>query len=425
MSLSPDPARQLLSAGALERERGLRHMKAVALGLLLALAVVFAVAFPLQDVHPAWGYVRAAAEGGMVGALADWFAVTALFRHPMGIPVPHTALIPRKKDQLGAALTEFVQENFLDSDVAREKVEGLRVAEAAGGWLRRPENAARAAREVATAARGAMAAADDDAVQELLRQLMQRHMAEPDWSPTLAGVLEDVVAGRHHDRVVDLIVAHTGDWVAARPEMFVETVRRRSPEWSPDLVDRLLAERLHAETLKYLAGIRDDRGHEARRAVDDWLTRLSAEMRDDPGTRASVERFKRSLFEDERLRTWVGRAWTSLRDSLLDALEDPASDLHRALVAALRDLGVRLQEDPVVRDRVDGVARQAAAYALSSYGPAVTGVIEETVARWDGRQTARTLELFVGKDLQYIRINGSIVGALAGLTIHAVATLFL
>lgn len=425
MSLSPDPARQLLSAGTLERERGLRRMKAVALGLLVALAVVFAVAFPLQDVHPVWGYVRAAAEGGMVGALADWFAVTALFRHPMGIPVPHTALIPRKKDQLGAALTEFVQENFLDSDVAREKVEGLEVAAAVGGWLRRPENAERAAREVATAARGAMAAADDDAVQELLRQLMQRHMVEPEWSPTLAGVLQDVVTGRHHERVVDLVVEHTGDWVAAHPEMFVETVRRRSPEWSPDLVDRLLAERLHAEALKYLAGIRDDRDHEARRAVDDWLTRLSAEMRDDPHTRASVERFKHSLFADERLRAWAGRAWTSLRDSLLDALEDPASDLHRALVAALRDLGARLQEDPVLRDRVDGHARAAAAYALSTYGPAVTGVIEETVARWDGDQTARTLELFVGRDLQYIRINGSIVGALAGLTIHAVATLFL
>nr|WP_246417201.1 DUF445 domain-containing protein [Micrococcus endophyticus] len=415
----------MLSAGTLERERGLRRMKAVALGLLVALAVVFAVAFPLQDVHPVWGYVRAAAEGGMVGALADWFAVTALFRHPMGIPVPHTALIPRKKDQLGAALTEFVQENFLDSDVAREKVEGLEVAAAAGGWLRRPENAERAAREVATAARGAMAAADDDAVQELLRQLMQRHMVEPEWSPTLAGVLQDVVSGRHHERVVDLVVEHTGDWVADHPEMFVETVRRRSPEWSPDLVDRLLAERLHAEALKYLAGIRDDRGHEARRAVDDWLTRLSAEMRDDPHTRASVERFKHSLFADERLRAWAGRAWTSLRDSLLDALEDPASDLHRALVAALRDLGARLQEDPVLRDRVDGHARAAAAYALSTYGPAVTGVIEETVARWDGDQTARTLELFVGRDLQYIRINGSIVGALAGLTIHAVATLFL
>ena len=387
MSFSPDPAQQLLSAGALERAAGLRRMKAVALGLLILLAVVFVVAFPLQDTHPVWGYVRAAAEGGMVGALADWFAVTALFRHPMGVPVPHTALIPRKKDQLGAALTEFVQENFLDSEVAHEKVDGLKVAEAAGGWLRREENAARTAREIATAARGAMAAADDDAVQELLRQLMERHMVAPDWSPTLAGVLEDVVAGRHHERVVDLVVAHTGDWVAAHPELFVETVRRRSPEWSPDLVDRLLAERLHAETLKYLAGIRRDREHEARRAVDDWLDRLADEMRNEPATRASVERFKRNLFADERLRAWAGRAWVSLRDSLLDALEDPSSDLHRALVAALRDLGARLQEDPELRDRVDGHARRAAAYALSSYGPALTGVIEETVARWDGEQT--------------------------------------
>ena len=412
-----------LSASSIERAAALRRMKAVATGLLVALAVVFAVAFPLQDVHPFWGYVRAAAEGGMVGALADWFAVTALFRHPAGVPVPHTALIPRKKDQLGSALTEFVQENFLDSDVAREKVEGLEVAHAAGGWLRQRPHAARVAGEIATAARAAVSAADEAAVQDLLQQLMQTHMVEPDWSPTLAGVLDSVLEGRHHEKVVDLVVNHTGDWVAAHPEMFVETVRRRSPEWSPDLVDRLLAERLHAETLKYLAGIRRDPDHEARRSVDDWLARLSVNMRQDPETRAAVERFKASLFADENLRAWAGRAWAALRDSLLDALEDPASDLHRALVDALVDLGARLQEDPALRTTVDARARRVAAYALSSYGPALTGVIEETVARWDGEQTARTLELLVGRDLQFIRINGSVVGALAGLAIHALATL--
>jgi len=423
VSLSPASAQQVLSAASLERAAGLRRMKAVATGLLVVLAVVFVIAFPLQEVHPAWGFVRAAAEGGMVGALADWFAVTALFRHPAGIPVPHTALIPRKKDQLGAALKDFVQENFLDSDVAREKVEGLQVAAAAGGWLRQDANARRTAAEIATAARAAMAATDDDAVQRLLQQLMQTHMVEPDWSPTLAGVLDSVLEGRHHDKAVELVVNHTGDWVAAHPEMFVETVRRRSPEWSPDLVDRLLAERLHAETLKYLAGIRADPRHEARRSVDDWLARLAVGMREDPETRASVERFKANLFADERMRAWAGRAWTALRDTLLDSLADPGSDLHRALVAALRDLGTRLEEDPQLRDRVDGYAQRAAAYALTSYGPRLTGVIEETVARWDGEQTSRTLELLVGRDLQFIRINGSVVGALAGLLIHTLATL--
>lgn len=425
MAPSPVPADSPfpLTPAALERAAGLRRMKAVALGLLIVLAVVFAVAFPLQRVHPAWGFVRAAAEGGMVGALADWFAVTALFRRPLGLPIPHTALIPEKKDQLGAALTEFVQENFLDSDVAREKVAGLQVARAAGGWLRERPHAVHAAGEIAMAARGAVAATDDDAVQDLLQQLMQRHMVEPDWSPTLAGVLEDVLAGRHHEKVVDLVVEHTGDWVATHPEMFLETVRRRSPEWSPDLVDRLLAERLHAETLKYLAGVRADRDHEARRSVDDWLARLAGNMRDDPATRASVERFKADLFADEQLRAWAGRAWITLRDSLLAALEDQDSDLHRALVDALVDLGVRLQEDPALQASVDGRARAAASYALSSYGPALTGVIEETVARWDGRQTADTLENLVGRDLQFIRINGSVVGALAGLAIHTLASL--
>ncbi|WIK81944.1 MULTISPECIES: DUF445 domain-containing protein [Micrococcus] len=407
------------------RARDLRRMKAVATGLLVFLAVVFVIAFVLQEQHPWLSYVRAAAEGGMVGALADWFAVTALFRHPMGVPVPHTALIPRKKDQLGSALKDFVQENFLDSDVAREKVEGLQVAAPLGRWLRTEENAARVAVQVSAVARQAVAAADDEVIQDLLGHLVQRHMVEPDWSPTLAGVLEDVLAGRHHDTLVDLIVENTGDWVAAHPEVFVETVKKRSPEWSPDLVDRLLAERLHAELLKYLAGIRRDRRHEARRAVDQWLAQVAERMRADPATRESVERFKRSLFADEHLRDWLRRAWNGLSESLLTALEDTSSDLHRALVNGLRDLGGRLEEDADVRDRVDGLARQAAASALTEYGPELTGVIEETVQRWDGEQTARTLELFVGKDLQFIRINGSVVGALAGLVIHTLATVLL
>ncbi|SJN22402.1 Possible membrane protein [Micrococcus lylae] len=430
MSTSPASGTPALGMAGMDpavdgRARDLRRMKAVATGLLVVLAVVFVVAFVLQEQYPWLSFVRAAAEGGMVGALADWFAVTALFRHPMGVPVPHTALIPRKKDQLGAALKDFVQENFLDSDVAREKVQSLQVSAPLGRWLRTEENAARVAVQVSAVARRTVAAADDEVIQDLLGQLVQRHMVEPDWSPTLAGVLEDVLAGRHHDTLVDLIVENTGDWIASHPEVILETVKKRSPEWSPDLVDRLLAERLHAELLKYLAGVRRDRRHEARRSVDQWLAQVAERMRTDRATRASVERLKRNLFADEHLRDWLRRAWNGLSESLLRALEDTSSDLHRALVNGLRDLGGRLEEDPEVRERVDSLARQAAASALTEYGPELTGVIEETVQRWDGEQTARTLELFVGKDLQFIRINGSVVGALAGLVIHTLATVLL
>ncbi|QCU79222.1 DUF445 domain-containing protein [Citricoccus sp. SGAir0253] len=397
-------------------------MKAVATGLLVALAVVFVVAFSLQERYPWLAFVRAAAEGGMVGALADWFAVTALFRHPLGLRIPHTAIIPRKKDSIGESLGTFVQDNFLAGEVAREKLESLEVAHRGGAWLRRRPNAERVAVEVSAAAEGILAALDDVLVRDLLAGLVQRHMIEPDWSPTLSTVLAKVVAERHHDRVVDLVVTRAGDWVARNPEFFVDSVRRRSPQWVPEVVDQLLAERIHAEVLRYLASVRDDPRHELRRSVDEWLDELVRDMREDPVTRERVEQAKRELFDDPRMREWAGQAWATAKDALLGQLHDTSSDLHRAMVAALQDLGVRLQEDRALAGRVDGWASDAAQHLARNYGPELVGVISETIQRWDGEQASRTIELYMGRDLQYIRINGSIVGALAGLAIYSVAT---
>ncbi|MCY1157581.1 MAG: hypothetical protein MOP51_602 [Citricoccus sp.] len=416
-AVMPGPA----GTGEAEREAALKRMKLVATGLLVVMAVIFVVAFALQESYPWLAYVRAAAEGGMVGALADWFAVTALFRHPMGLRIPHTAIIPRKKDTIGESLGAFVQENFLAGDVAREKLEGLRVADRAGAWLRQRPNAERVAREVSATAEGILDALDDVLVRDVLAGLVQRHMVEPDWSPTLSTVLGKVVSERHHDRVVDLVVARTGDWVARNPEFFLRSVRRRSPQWVPEVVDQLLAERIHAEALKYLASVRAEPQHELRRSVDQWLDELVRDMREDPLTRDRVEQAKRDLFNDPRMREWAGQAWATTKEALLVQLRDPASDLHQAMVAALQDLGGRLQEDPALADRVDGWASDAAQHLARAYGPEVVGVIGETIQRWDGRQASRTIELYMGKDLQYIRINGSIVGALAGLAIYTVA----
>jgi uncharacterized membrane-anchored protein YjiN (DUF445 family) len=421
----PRPPGLAASGGPTEAERAaaLRRMKAVATGLLGLLAVVFVVAFALQEEYPWLGYVRAAAEGGMVGALADWFAVTALFRHPMGLKIPHTAIIPRKKDTIGESLGTFVQENFLDGDVAREKLAGLRLAGRAGAWLRQRPNAERVAAEVSASAEGILDAMDDVLVRDLLANLVQKHMIEPDWSPTLSEVLGKVTAERHHDQVVDLLVARTGDWVARHPDFFLNSVRQRSPQWVPDVVDQLLAERLHAEALKYLASVREDRNHELRRSVDDWLADLVTDLRRDPETRAKVERVKKDLFNDPRMRDWAGQAWATTKSALLAQLRDTGSDLHRALVAALQDLGVRLQEDPALEARVDGWASDAAQHLARRYGPELVGIFGETIQRWDGQRASRTIELYMGRDLQFIRINGSLVGALAGLAIYTVATL--
>ncbi|WP_313816632.1 DUF445 family protein [Citricoccus sp.] len=416
---------QMLDAGPSEAQRAsaLRRMKAVATGVLVLLAAIFVVSFALQDDYPWLRYVRAAAEGGMVGALADWFAVTALFRHPMGLKIPHTAIIPRKKDTIGESLGAFVQENFLDGEVAREKLAGLKLAGRAGAWLRQRPHAERVAAEVSASAERILDAMDDVLVRDLVANLAQKHMIEPDWAPTLSEVLGKVTTERHHDQVVDLVVSRTGDWVTAHPEFFLNSVRQRSPQWVPGVVDQLLAERIQAEALKYLAAVREDPDHELRRSVDDWLADLVTDLHRDPATRAKVEQAKRELFNDPRMREWAERAWATTKSALLVQLRDPGSDLHLALVAALQDLGGRLEEDPALADRVDGWASEGAQHLARRYGPELVGIFGETIQRWDGRQASRTIELYLGRDLQFIRINGSIVGALAGLAIYSLATL--
>lgn len=421
------PDLRLQPGGPTEADRAvaLRRMKTVATGLLVVMAVIFTIAFLLQEQYPWLSYVRAAAEGGMVGALADWFAVTAIFRHPLGLKIPHTALIPRKKDMIGETLGDFVRQNFMEGEVVEEKLGQLALSERTGAWLLQRPHAERVAREVSTAAEGLLSATDDGPVRDLIASLVQRHMVEPEWSPTLATVLENVVTQRHHDRVVDLLVSHTGDWAAAHPDFFVSTVRSRSPGWVPEALDHLLAERIHAELLKYLAAVRADPDHELRRSVDQWLQDLVRDMRSDPDTRTKVESLKTSLFNDPRMQEWAGKAWANAKATLLTQLKEPTSDLHLALVSALQDLGARLQEDPQLSARVDGWAGTAANHVLRQYGPEIVGVIGETIQRWDGQQASRTIELYMGRDLQFIRINGSIVGALAGLAIHTVASLLL
>ncbi|MGO1184294.1 MAG: DUF445 domain-containing protein [Micrococcaceae bacterium] len=408
-----------------QRAAALKRMKIVATSVLVVLAVIFVVAFIYQERYPWLGYVRAGAEGGMVGALADWFAVTALFRHPMGLPIPHTAIIPRKKDQLGESLGSFFQQNFLESEVMDERLSQLKLAEKVGGWLRTEENSAKVGAEVAQAASGVLRATDDDAVQGLISTLVRDHMVTPDWSPTLSALLQNVIDAGHHRPAFELALDRATDWVRTNPDLFISAVRSRSPQWIPDVVDRKLGERIHAEALNYLRAVKRDERHELRLSVDTWLHGFAQDLNDDDALRAKVEELKVSLFNDPRLAELASQAWATAKAGLLEQLGDPDSDLHRALVAAIRDLGARLQHDPALAERVDSMAQQAAHNLATRYGPELVDIIGETIHRWDGKQAARTIELFAGRDLQFIRINGSIVGALAGVTIYTLAHLFL
>lgn len=413
----------LLSPADQERRRALRRMKGVALGALLAMAVVFAVAFAFQRDVEWLQYVRAAAEGGMVGALADWFAVTALFRRPLGLPIPHTAIIPRRKDEIGQQLGEFVETNFLEGHVVRTKLEATPLAARAGAWLADPAHAERLAAEGAALATSVLRALSDDDVQGLIEDLAREHLLEPDWGPSIGGWLERVVGAGAHHGAVDLALDNIAVWLANNREMFQGLVSQRLPSWVPSLAHRFVDDTVYREAVGFVDAVRADPRHQARGAIDQYLARLADNLQHDPATMLRLEGAKASIFDSPRVRGLAADAWNTAKTGLLRSLADPESAVRRRAAAALADVGVRLQNEESLQRRVDGWVTDAAVFLVERYRHDIASIITDTVERWDAAETTEKIELMVGRDLQYIRLNGTVVGALAGLAIFTVAHL--
>jgi len=412
---------ELLSAADQDRLRALRRMKAVALGALVFMAVVFAVGFVLQRDIDAFAYVRAAGEGGMVGALADWFAVTALFRRPLGLPIPHTAIIPNRKDEIGQNLGEFVETNFLEGGVVRAKLASTPIASRLGSWLRQPEHAERVASEGAAIAQGVLNALSDDDVQEVIESLARQHLIEPGWGDPLGGWLERVIDTGAHHGAVDLAAETVETWLVSNPESFTGLVSRRLPSWVPSLAHKLIDHTVYNEAVALVGAVRADPGHPARQAIDDYLGRLAQNLQHDEATRERLEQAKSTLFDSPGIRRLAAEAWGAAKQGLLRELEKPDSALRGRIRDALVEIGARLEDEESLRTRVDTWVTDAAVFLVDRYRHDIASLITDTVERWDPQETTEKIELMVGRDLQYIRLNGTVVGALAGLAIFTIA----
>ncbi|WP_030691569.1 DUF445 domain-containing protein [Streptomyces globisporus] len=406
-----------------EKSRGVRRMKTLATSLLLTVAVIYALATWARNAGwGAWaGYVAAAAEAGMVGALADWFAVTALFRRPLGLPIPHTAIIPTKKDQLGASLGTFVGENFLSADVVRGRLKAFGIGGRLGEWLADPAHADRVTAEAATALRGALTVLRDADVQAVVGEAITRRAESAEIAPGLGKTLERIVADGAHRRAVDLICTRAHDWLVTHGESVMDAVQGGAPGWTPRFVDRKVGERVYRELLRFVTEMRDMPGHPARAAIDRFLTDFAADLQADTDTRARVERLKSDLLARPEVQEIIASAWSSVRSLIIAAAEDDHSQLRLRARASLISLGTRLATDSRLQAKVEGWAEDAAAYVVTTYRHEITSLITDTVAGWDATQTSRKIEANIGRDLQFIRINGTVVGALAGLVIYAVS----
>lgn len=405
-----------------ERRVALRRMKVLATSLLAAAAVVFAVGFALQDRYPWLGFVRAAAEGAMVGALADWFAVTALFRHPLGLRIPHTAIIPTRKDEIGASLGAFVETNFLSDQVVAGKLATIDLAGAAARWLSDPRIARRVVAELSQGVAGLAALLDDDRMREAVEAVVRAQLVAPQWGPPLGRLGERVLESGGHQEAVELLLDRLDEWLAAHPEAFESIVSRRLPSWLPSFVDRAIDERLHAQARRFVRELRDDPDHRLRRSLDEYLAQLADRLQHDQATIERLEQAKGRAFDDPRIRELAASAWTAARNAAITALSDEDGELRRRAEALLSDAAGRLLADDELRAALNARLTDAALHLVTSYRSDIAHVIAETVQSWDPAETTDKIETQVGRDLQFIRINGTVVGALAGLAIYAVAT---
>jgi uncharacterized membrane-anchored protein YjiN (DUF445 family) len=407
---------------AATRAKDLQKMKRLATGLLLVAAVIFLGARWWEvNAGPTWiGYIRAMAEAGMVGALADWFAVTALFRRPLGLPIPHTAIIPTKKDVLGDSLGDFVGENFLSEDVVRDKLARIEVSSRVGAWVAQPANADRVTAELATAARGVVTVLRDDAVQEVIEQVLVRKLMERPIGPPLGTVLSGVLADGAHHHLVDLVCDRAFDWVSGNHDMVLRVVHERAPSWSPRFIDDMVADKVFAEVQNFAFAVKTDPEHPLRKAVDTFLIEFATDLQHDPDTIERAERIKNQVVAHPDVQKFIGQAWSTVKTLILDAASDPSSALRLRVRDGLLGFGERLNTDAELRAKIDGWLADAAGYIVRHYRREITTLITDTVSRWDAEETSRKVELQVGRDLQFIRINGTVVGSLAGLVIYAV-----
>jgi uncharacterized membrane-anchored protein YjiN (DUF445 family) len=400
-------------------------MKRRATLLLAGAAVVFVIAHYLEARLGFWmGALRATAEASMVGGLADWFAVTALFRHPMGIPIPHTAIVPRRKDRVGRTLGMFVQRNFLSRQVIEAQLTGLKLGERLASWLADPANARLIARQTVRALSSGAQALDDAAIEPLVERSVAARVRAFRVAPVLARLMEVLTEGDRHQDLLDDFIHAAARTVEENREMIRERIEKESPWWLPEAVDDKIYRKVLGSIERTLAEIEGDPQHPLRarfdRAVREFVNRLdsSAEMTE------KIERWKEELLATETVKRFSASLWSDSKASIIRYAENPdalvnGSAAERGIVA----FAEHVLDDRQLLERVNEAIVDLAVFVVERYQNEAGDFIASTVASWDPEITSQRVELAIGRDLQFIRINGTLVGGLAGLVLYLLSAI--
>lgn len=400
-------------------------VRMIATGMLLVMAIVFFGLKPWADVHPAIGFARAFAEAAMVGGLADWFAVTALFRHPMGIPIPHTAIVPRNKERIGNALASFLLKNFLIPRLIARRMRGVDVAGAVGRFLAEPaDGGGRLKRGASRMIAEALGALDQDRLGGMVKGALADRLREVNLGPLLGQAMTAAIAEGRHQPLLDGMVK----WGSKTLEMNDHLIHQMVHDNSGTIVrltglDETISNRIVAGLQKLLADMAEQPDHPLRCRVEESLERLAFDLQHDPERQAQVARVRDELLANPAVKRWLDGLWEQGRGALLRAANNPDTVLAGRIGELVRQLGTTLGEDPGIRRTVNRYARRAVVGAADSYGETALRLVSDTIRGWDARTITDRLEREVGDDLQFIRINGTLVGGLVGTFIHALEVL--
>ena len=423
-TLPPSSSVRPPSAHEARQRRQLVTTRRRATALFVAVTAVF-VTTVLTGAEPgtAPGYLQAAAEASMVGGLADWFAVVALFRRPLGLPIPHTAIITERKEQFGETLGAFIQSSFLTPDTVAERVRTAGVGDRVSGWLVEPANATKLAGHLLDGAVEVVDLLEDEAVHDVLERTLRERIESASVVPMAGRALAALTREGRHDEVVDAALVGLDRYLDEHRTELRVRFRDQAPWWLPGAVEDRIFERLLDGVRAVLDDMVRDHGHGLRRQLDARILRFVDELQTSPALRARGEQLTRDLLERPELRTWVASVWVDAKAQLRTQARDPSSQVHRHLAEAIVAGGARLHAEPALVAKLDDAADAGARYVVEHFGDEITQLVSTTIARWDGEETSQRLELLLGPDLQYIRINGTVVGGLAGLALHAVAQL--
>ncbi len=410
-----------------EKKRQLRKYKAFATGLFLLMAVVFVIMTILQKTNDShWiGYVRAFSEAAMVGALADWFAVTALFHHPLGLKIPHTNLIQNKKEQIGDNLGNFVVGNFLSPQNIRPYISKLKVSSFVGEWLSKARNQEILLNETSTIILDILNKLDDEAVINFISKKAQEMTNDLKVNSILGNGLDYILEKNDHQRLVTGLSKQIKTYVLNNQEMVRDRVKKESFALVPKFVDDKIADKITQGLSKYFDEIETNLEHPLREEITQKLFNFSKDLKDNEKWEKELSTIKDSFLKEEKILIYAKDIWESIKKSLMKELNDEDSAIKKYLLKNLNELSFNLQNDEKLQYKIDHWIRVTAYKYILKNTHQFGDLISSTVGNWQGKELSNKLELEVGKDLQFIRVNGTLVGGLVGLIIYTIAHFFI